>query len=88
MQPFSCRPSPIAVVIMEYARSTLLKAIKFAKCNVSTIRCKLLKIASVIVFNTRRYVFRLSSSCPYKEEIFVLFGYYSSAHTTVVTLTV
>lgn len=93
MQLFSCRTScqqilhnqfrmllsQMAVVIMEYARSTLLKATKFAKCNFSTIRCKLLKIASVIVFNTRRYVFRLPSSCPYKEEIFALFGYCSSA---------
>ena len=93
MQLFSCRTSceqmvhnqfrillsQMAVVIMEYLRSTLLKATKFAKCNFSTIRCKLLKIAAVIVFNTRRYVFKLPSSCPYKEEILALFGYCSSA---------
>ena len=93
MQLFSCRTScqqmlhnqfrmllsQMAVVIMEYVRSTFLKDTKFSKCNFSTIRCKLLKVASVIVFNTRRYVFRLPSSCPYKEEILALFGYCSSA---------
>ena len=74
MQLFSCRAScqqilhnqfrmllsQMAVVIMEYARSTLLRATKFAKSNFSIIRCKLLKIASVIVL-TREDI---SLGCP------------------------
>ena len=93
MQLFSCRTSckqmihnqfrmllsQMAVVIMEYIRNILLKSCKFAQCSFSTIRNKLLKIGAVIVYNTRRYVFKLPSAFPYKEEAIALFGYISSA---------
>ena len=71
--------SQTAVVIMEYVRNSLLRSSKFAKCSFSTIRNKLLKIGAVIAFNTRRYIFKLPSTFPYKEEILALFGYLSSA---------
>ena len=93
MQLFSCRTScnqmihnqfrmllsQMAVIIMEYIRNILLKSCKFAQCSFSTIRNKLLKIGAVIVYSTRRYVFKLPSAFPYKEEAIALFGYISSA---------
>ena len=43
----------------------------WARAQMSTLRCKLLKVGAVIVRNTRRIRFFISSAFPYRD-IFVL----------------
>lgn len=62
--------SSLAYVLMEAIRRLGLIATVFKNATSQTIRLKLLKIGAVILRNTRRVRFLLSSAYPYKE----LFG--------------
>ena len=59
--------SSLAYTLIEYIRKHYLEGTEFAKAQVNTIRLKLLKIGAVIIRNTRRIRFLLSSSYPYKH---------------------
>jgi len=45
-----------------------LKGTELANAYVGTLRLKLLKIGAVILRNTRRLRFLLSSACPYQQR--------------------
>lgn len=49
-------------------RRCALKSTEFAKAQCATIRLKLFKIGAVIIRNTRRVRFLLSSSYPYQAQ--------------------
>jgi len=55
---------------MEGIRRLGLKGTELARAQMSTIRLKLLKIGAVILRNTRRIRFLLSSAYPYQELFF------------------
>ncbi len=57
--------SSLAYVLMEGIRRLALKGTELARAQVGTIRLKLLKIGAVILRNTRRIRFLLSSAYPY-----------------------
>jgi hypothetical protein len=59
--------SAAAYVLMETIRRVGLAGTELARAQVSSIRLKLLKIGAVIVRNTRRIQFFLSSAYPYRE---------------------
>jgi hypothetical protein len=59
--------SAAAYTLMEAIRRLGLQGTEMAKAQVGTIRLKLLKIGAVIVRNTRRIRFFLSSAYPYQE---------------------
>jgi len=59
--------SSLAYILLESMRRLYLTGTELARCQVSTIRLKLLKIGAVIVSNTRRIRVMLSSSYPYKD---------------------
>jgi hypothetical protein len=59
--------STLAYVLMEAIRRIGLEGTELARAQVTTIRLKLLKIGSVILRNTRRIRFLLSSACPYQQ---------------------
>ncbi len=59
--------SSLAYVLMETVRRVALKGTELARAQVTTIRLKLLKIGAVIVLNTRRVRFLLSSAYPHQE---------------------
>ena len=59
--------SAAAYVLMETIRRIGLAGTELARAQVSSIRLKLLKIGAVIVRNTRRIRFFLSSAYPYQE---------------------
>ncbi len=59
--------SAAAYVLMERLRRIGLAGTEMAKAQVSTIRLKLLKVASKAVVTVRRVVFQMSSSYPYRE---------------------
>lgn len=63
--------SSLAYVIMEAIRRLGLYGTELAKAQCGTIRLKLLKIGAVIVRNTRRIRFLISSHYPWKD-LFVL----------------
>ncbi|MDC1122779.1 transposase [Nitrospinaceae bacterium] len=50
-------------------RSRAVKEIKMARAQCNTIYLKLLKVGAVIIKNTRRIRFLLSSAYPYKKTI-------------------
>ncbi len=56
----------LAYMLMEHIRRTALKGTELAHAQVSTIRLKLLKIGTVILRNTRRVRFLLSSAYPHQ----------------------
>lgn len=58
--------SALAYVLVESIRRIALQGTELAKAQVGTIRLKLLKIGAVIVQNTRRIRFLLSSAYPYQ----------------------
>lgn len=58
--------SALAYTLMESIRSKGLRGTELARAQCRTIRLKLLKIGAVIVRNTRRIRFLLSSSCPHQ----------------------
>lgn len=59
--------SSLAYVLMEAIRRLALKGTDLAKAQMTTIRLKLFKIGAVILRNTRRVRFLLSSAYPYAE---------------------
>lgn len=59
--------SALAYVLMESSRRMALQGTELAKAQMDTIRLKLLKIGAVIVQNTRRIRFLLSSAYPYQS---------------------
>lgn len=61
--------SSLAYVLFESMRRTALHGTELAKATCDTIRLKLLKIGAVIVRNTRRVRFLLSSACP-RQRLF------------------
>ena len=61
----------LAYVLMEAIRRTALEGTELARVQVTTLRLKLLKIGAVILRNTRRIRFLLSSAYPY-QELFLL----------------
>jgi hypothetical protein len=58
--------SGLAYMLLEAIRRTALKGTKLARAQATTIRLRLLKIGAVILRNTRRIRFLLSSSYPDK----------------------
>ena len=58
--------SSLAYVLLETIRRLGLKGTELAQAQVATIRLKLLKIGALIVRNTRRVRFLLSSAYPYQ----------------------
>jgi len=59
--------SSLAYILVEHIRSTALKGTMLEKAQVDTIRLKLFKIGAVIIRNTRRIRFLLSSAYPLQE---------------------
>lgn len=59
--------SSLAYVLMDGIRRLALKGTELARAQMTTIRLKLLKIGAVILSNTRRIRFLLSSSYPYQN---------------------
>jgi hypothetical protein len=59
--------SSCAYVLISAIRRIALKGTALAKAQCSTIRLKLLKIGAIIIRNTRRIKFLLSSSYPYQD---------------------
>ena len=59
--------SGCAYVLTSVIRRLFLKGTVLAKAQCGTIRLKLLKIGAVIIKNTRRIKFLLSSSYPYQD---------------------
>jgi hypothetical protein len=53
--------------LVEYIREHLLAGTELAQAQIGTIRLKLFKIGAVIIRNTRRIRFLLSSSYPYQH---------------------
>ncbi|MCU7805627.1 MAG: IS1380 family transposase [Candidatus Thiodiazotropha sp. (ex Lucinoma borealis)] len=63
--------SSLAYVLMEGIRRLALTGTELVRAQVGTIRLKLLKIGAVILRNTRRIRFLLSSAYPY-QDLFAL----------------
>ena len=59
--------SSLAYTLMETIRRLALKGTALARAQVTTLRLKLLKVGAVMVRNTRRIRFLLSSAYPYQE---------------------
>lgn len=59
--------SSLAYLVMETVRKIGLKGTKYACAQIGTIRNLLLKIGAVIIKNTRKIEFRMSSAYPNKE---------------------
>ena len=62
--------SSLAYILLETIRRIALKGTELANAYVGTLRLKLLKIGAVILRNTRRIRFLLSSICPYQQLFF------------------
>ena len=58
--------SSMAYILLESIRRIELKGTELARAYVGTVRLKLLKIGAVIIHNTRRIRFLLSSPYPYQ----------------------
>jgi hypothetical protein len=71
--------SSLAYVLIESIRRLGLKGTALAQATCGTIRLKLLKVGAVIVRNTRRIRFHLSSAYPYKEIFLAVARRFSSA---------
>jgi hypothetical protein len=57
----------LAYVLMERLRNLGLAGTELARAQMGTLRCKLLKVGAVIVRNTRRIRFFISSAFPYRD---------------------
>jgi hypothetical protein len=57
----------LAYVLMERLRTVGLAGTELARAQVSTLRCRLLKVGAVIVRNTRRVRFFLASAFPHHD---------------------
>ena len=62
--------SSLAYMLLEAIRRLALQGTELATAYVGTLRLKLLKIGAVILRNTRRIRFLLSSACPYQKLFF------------------
>ncbi len=62
--------SSLAYMLLEAIRRLALQGTELANAYVGTLRLKLLKIGAVILRNTRRIRFLLSSACPYQRLFF------------------
>jgi hypothetical protein len=62
--------SSLAYMLLEAIRRVALQGTELASAYVSTLRLKLLKIGAVILCNTRRIRFLLSSAYPYQKLFF------------------
>ena len=62
--------SSLAYMLLETIRRLALKGTELANAYVGTLRLKLLKIGAVILRNTRRIRFLLSSACPNQRLYF------------------
>jgi len=62
--------SSLAYILLESIRRLALAGTELAHAYVGTLRLKLLKIGAVILRNTRRVRFLLSSACPYQQLFF------------------
>jgi hypothetical protein len=67
--------SSLAYIMIEYLRTHALIGTELEKAQVGTIRLKLFKIGAVIVKNTRKILFLMSSHYPYQQ----LFGHVVNA---------
>jgi hypothetical protein len=70
--------SSLAYTLIEAIRRLALKGTELAKAQCCTIRLKLLKIGAVIVRNTRRVRFMLSSTYPYQKLFTVVVAHLDS----------
>ena len=71
--------SSLAYILIQYIREAFLKNTLLASSQADTIRLKLLKVGAVIVRNTRRIIFHLSSSYPHQkiwDSILSKLGFY------------
>lgn len=57
----------LAYVLMERLRTVGLAGTELARAQVTTLRCRLLKVGAVIIRNTRRVRFFLASAFPHQE---------------------
>ena len=62
--------SSLAYMLLEAIRRLALKGTELAKAYVGTLRLKLLKIGAIMLRNTRRIRFLLSSAYPYQRLFF------------------
>jgi hypothetical protein len=62
--------SSLAYLLLETIRRLGLKGTELAQAQCGTIRLKLLKIGAVMLRNSRRVYFHLSSACPYQAVFF------------------
>ena len=58
--------SMLAFVLFEKLRELLSS--KYRKLSVNSLRLKLIKIAAVVIYNTRRIRFLMNEGCPDQEE--------------------
>ncbi len=64
--------SSLAYILLEAIRRIALHGTELARVYVGTLRLKLIKIGAVILRNTRRIRFLLSSSCPNQKLFFLV----------------
>lgn len=64
--------SGLAYILMETIRRLGLEGTELAKAQCQTIRLKLFKIGGIILQNTRRICFKLSSRYPYQDLFFTV----------------
>jgi Transposase DDE domain group 1 len=57
----------LAYILMERLRNVGLAGTELARAQISTLRCKLLKVGAVVVRNTRRIRFFISSAFPDRD---------------------
>ena len=62
--------SGLAYILLERLRSLALQGTKLARCQVDTIRLRLLKIGGLVIKNSRRIKLYLSEYFPLKETFF------------------
>ena len=60
--------STMAYALLNALRENHLSGTRWVKARLSTIRIKLLKVGAIILRNTRRIRFLLSSNYPYQFE--------------------
>lgn len=60
--------SGLAYILITELKNSHLKFTRLAKAYCGTIRLKLFKIGAIVLQNTRRIKFLLSSSCPYQKD--------------------
>jgi len=64
--------SSLAYVLVEAIRRLALKGTQWAHAQCGTIRLKLFKIGGIVLRNTRRIRFHLSSAYPYQSDFFLI----------------